>query len=177
MIVDRYRVDYMGKMKRLCLVAFMLVCSAACFAKQISFQIVQHDDSAKAVTEQSLTIEDEILNSFFDFGYIVTNSDAKVSASEVQDEKFYKNGVGEAFNGFSDYFIQISLFYERTSETITAASDLKKVSYVVTAVQTGEKISSKAMENIKLEHKKDDLKKVSASLVTEINKTLKSKKA
>jgi len=177
MIVDRYRVDYMGKMKRLCIVAALLVCSAACFAKQISFQIVQHDDSAKAVTEQSLTIEDEVLNSFFDYGFIVTNSDAKVAVSESQDEKFYKNGVGEAFNGYSDYFIQISLFYERTDETVTADADLKKVKFVVTSVQTGEKVAVKSVDNIKLEHKKDDLKKVSASLVTEINKALKSNKA
>lgn len=167
----------MGKMKRLCLIAVLLLCSAACFAKQISFQIVQHDDTAKAVTEQSLTIEDEVLNSFFDYGFIVTNSDAKVSSSEKMDEKLYKNGVGEAFNGYSDYFIQINLFYERTAETVTAAADLKKVSFVVAAVQTGEKVASKSFDNIKLEHKKDDLKKVSASLVTEINKSLKSNKA
>lgn len=167
----------MGKMKRLCILAFMLITSAACFAKQISFQIVQHDDSAKDITEQSLTIEDEVLNSFFDYGFIVTNSDAKISGSESMDEKLYKNGVGEAFNGYSDYFIQINLFYERTEETLTKASDLKKVSFIVTAAKTGEKVASKSMENIKLEHKKDDLKKISANLVTEINKTLKSNKA
>lgn len=167
----------MGKMKRICLFAAMIICSAACFAKQISFQIVQHDDSAKEVTEQSLTIEDEVLNSFFDYGFIVTNSDAKIASSDAQDEKFYKNGVGEAFNGYSDYFIQISLFYETTASTISANADLKKVAFVVASAQTGEKIASKSVENIKLEHKKDDLKKVSANLVTEITKTLKSNKA
>lgn len=164
----------MGKMKRFCIAAVLLLCTAGCFAKQISFQIVQHDESAKDVTEQSLTIEDEVLNSFFDYGYIVTNSDAKVAASDAQDEKFYKNGVGEAFNGYSDYFIQISLFYERTDETRSAASDLKKVAFVVTSAKTGVKVASKSVDNIKLEHKKDDLKKISANLVTEINKTLNS---
>ncbi len=166
----------MGK-KLFGLVATLLVCSATCFAKQISFQIVQHDESITNVSEQSYIIEDEILNSFFEYGFIVTNSQAQISTSKGSDEKLYNKGVGEAYDGFSDYFIQIDLFFERTELTTTPDSDLKKVAFSVTEAKTGKKIANKSVDNIKLEHKKDDLRKVSVNLVSEINKTLKSNKA
>ena len=75
---------------------------------------MQHDESLDSVSEDSMVIEDSVLNNFFEYGFIVTNSDAAISESKAQDEKLYKIGQGDAFNGFSDYFIQIRLYYERT---------------------------------------------------------------
>lgn len=167
----------MGNFKRFCFVILLFVCSTLCFAKQISFQIVQHDDAAEEVTESSLTIEDEILNTFFDYGFIVTNSEAKISSVNGVDEKLYKIGVGDAFNGYSDYFIQINLFYNKNEDSISIGSDLTKVNFLVASVQTGEIFADKTFNNIKLGNQKDDLKKVSSDLVLEINKVLKSKKA
>ena len=95
----------MGKLKRFWIIALLLSSGALCFANQISFQIVQHDDSMDYVSEDSLVIEDSVLNNFFEYGYIVTNSDAAISDSAGQDEKLYKIGQGDAFNGYSDYFV------------------------------------------------------------------------
>ena len=78
-----------------------------------------------------MIIEDSVLNNFFEYGYIVTNSDAAISESKAQDEKLYKIGQGDAFNGFSDYFIQIRLYYERTEETLSAASDLYEIDFSI----------------------------------------------
>ena len=100
----------MGKHKILIFSFLFLLGSAWCSARQVSFQIVQHDGPSELL-EESLTIEDEVMNNFFDYGYIVTNSDAQVSSSEKQDEKLFNTGIGEAIEGFSDYFIQIKLFY------------------------------------------------------------------
>lgn len=155
----------------------LVLTSVSAFAKQISFQVVQHDISTDAVTEQSLTIEDEVLNKFFEYGFIVTNSEAQISVSETMDEKLFKNGIGEAFNGFSDYFVQINLFYTRTENTKTANADLQKIDFAIANAKTGVKLASNSFENIKLEHKKDDLKKISSNLVNEINKALKANKA
>lgn len=155
----------------------MLFFSSLCFAKQVSFQIVQHDSATDDVTEASLTIEDEILNTFFEYGYIVTNSAAAVSSSTSQDEKLFKTGKNDAFNGFSDFFVQINLYYGRTEETITEQSDLQKVIFSITSVKTGETFDKQTMNNIKLNHTKDDLPRISADLVHAINKSLKSKKA
>jgi hypothetical protein len=101
----------MGKLKRFCILTVLLASGALCFANQISFQIVQHDDSLDSVSEDSMVIEDSVLNNFFEYGFIVTNSDAAISESQAQDEKLYKIGQGDAFNGFSDYFVQIKLYY------------------------------------------------------------------
>ena len=120
-----------GKMKRLAILFALIFCTMNCFAKQICFQVVQHDISAKDVTEQSLIIEDEILNRFFEYGYIVTNAAAQVSASDSIDETLFKSGVGEAFNGFSDYFVQINLFFDRNETTTTAKADLKKIDFAI----------------------------------------------
>ena len=168
----------MGKLKRLGILIILLCGSALCFANQISFQIVQHDDSLDSVSEDSMTIEDSVLNDFFEYGFIVTNSDAAISDSTVQDEKLYKIGQGDAFNGFSDYFIQIRLYYERTEQTLSKNSDLYEIEFSITSVKTGLKIADKTMKDIKIDRtKKNNLAKVSSELVSEISKVLKAYKA
>ncbi len=168
----------MGKLKRFCILSVLLLSGTLCFANQISFQIVQHDDNLDSVSEESMVIEDSVLNNFFEYGYIVTNSDAAVSESAAQDEKLYKIGQGDAFNGFSDYFIQIKLYYVRTDQTLTTSSDLYKIDFSITSVKTGKKIADRSIGNIKIDHtKKNNLTKVSSDLVNEISKALRAYKA
>ena len=169
----------MGKIKRFSILAILLLSGSLCFANQISFQIVQHDESLDCVSEDSMIIEDSVLNNFFEYGYIVTNSDAAISESKAQDEKLYKIGQGDAFNGFSDYFIQIRLYYERTEETLSAASDLYEIDFFFFFFKTGKKkIADKSMKNIKLDRtKKNNLVKISSDLVNEISKALRAYKA
>ena len=168
----------MGKLKRFSILAILIFCGTFCFANQISFQIVQHDESLDSVSEDSMIIEDSVLNNFFEFGYIVTNSDAAISESVAQDEKLYKIGQGDAFNGFSDFFIQIKLYYERTEETLSKNSDLYQIDFSITSVKTGKKIADKTMNDIKIDRtKKNNLVKVSSDLVYEISKALRAYKA
>lgn len=168
----------MGKRKRLSLLIILILCGSLCFANQISFQIVQHDDSLDSVSEDSMTIEDSVLNNFFEYGYIVTNSDAAISESAAQDERLYKIGQGDAFNGFSDYFVQIKLYYERSDQTLSQSSDLYKINFTITSVKTGKKIADKTMNNIIIDRtKKNNLAKVSSDLVNEISKALRAYKA
>ena len=168
----------MGNLKRLCILTVLLFGTTLCFANQISFQIVQHDDSQDSVSEDSLVIEDSVLNNFFEYGFIVTNSDAAISESKAQDEKLYKIGQGDAFNGFSDYFIQINLYYERTEETLSASSDLYEIDFSITSIKTGKKIADRSMKNLKIDRtKKNNLVKVSSDLVNEISKALRAYKA
>ena len=163
----------MGKHKILIFALLFLIGNAFASARQLAFQIVQHDGTAE-VSEQSLSLEDEVLTNFFDYGYIVTNSDAAVSDSDSQDEKLYKIGISEAIDGFSDYFIQINLFYDKLNQT-GEVPELKKIDWTITSAKTGEKIKNKSMTNIKLEHKKDAMKKLSSSLAADINSALKAK--
>ena len=168
----------MGKLKRLFILTVLLASGALCFANQISFQIVQHDESLDSVSEDSMVIEDSVLNNFFEYGFIVTNSDAAISESKAQDEKLYKIGQGDAFNGFSDYFVQIRLYYERTEQTLVNTSDLYKIDFSITSVKSGKKIADRSMKNIKIDRtKKNNLVKISADLVNEISKALRENKA
>ena len=168
----------MGNLKRLCILTVLLFGTTLCFANQISFQIIQHDDSQDSVSEDSLVIEDSVLNNFFEYGFIVTNSDAAISESKAQNEKLYKIGQGDAFNGFSDYFIQINLYYERTEETLSASSDLYEIDFSITSIKTGKKIADRSMKNLKIDRtKKNNLVKVSSDLVNEISKALRAYKA
>ena len=168
----------MGNFKRIAVFSALLLSAALCFANQISFQIVQHDDSADNVTEDSMIIEDSVLNTFFEYGYIVTNSDAAISDSESQDERLFKIGTGEAFNGFSDYFIQIKLYYERTDKTLSASSDLYKIDFTISSAKSGVKIAEKSLKNLKIDRtKKNNLSKISEDLVFQINTALKANKA
>ena len=168
----------MGKLKRLSILAVIFFCTSFCFANQISFQIVQHDESLDSVSEDSMTIEDSVLNNFFEYGFIVTNSDAAISESSAQDERLYKIGQGDAFNGYSDYFIQIKLYYERTDQTLAASSDLYEIDFSITSVKTGKMIAAKSMKDIKIDRsKKNNLVKISSDLVNEISKALKAYKA
>ena len=168
----------MGKLKKLCILSLLLISGSLGFANQISFQIVQHDDSLDSVSEDSMTIEDSVLNNFFEYGFIVTNSDAAISESAAQDERLYKIGQGEAFNGFSDYFVQIKLYYERTDNTLSQSSDLYKINFSITSIKTGKKIAEKSINDIKIDRtKKNNLAKVSSDLVNEISKALRAYKA
>ena len=168
----------MGKLKRLSILLVLLCASAMCFANQISFQIVQHDESLDSVSEDSMTIEDSLLNDFFEYGFIVTNSDAAVSVSSAQDEKLFKIGQGDAFNGYSDYFVQIKLFYEKTDQTLSGSSDLRKIDFIIASPKTGLKIAEKSIKDIKIDPgKKHNLTKISSDLVNQIHKALRENKA
>ena len=101
----------MGNFKRSILIAITLFAASFCFAKQITLQIVQHDELSDKVFESSMVVEDELLNGFFDNGFIVTNSPASVSASSLQDVNLFNTGIGDAYEGSSEYFLQIKLYY------------------------------------------------------------------
>ena len=71
--------------------------------------------------------------------------------------------------------IQIQLFFEQNDENTTTNSELKSINFIVANAATGIKIAENTLQNIKLEHKKDDLQKISSNLVFQINKILKNK--
>lgn len=162
----------MGKLKSYICILFLTVFGTACFASQISFQVIQHDAGIDSVVESSLVIEDEVLNGFFNKGYIVTNSPTEVSTSENQDETLWKTGIGEAFEGFSDYFIQIKLFYIVSEDKRNR--NISNIDWTIAAANTGIVINESSIENKLNINKKDDLRKLTLNLVSQIDKALKA---
>lgn len=158
----------MGKTKKLFLIAGLLLSVNFCFAKQISFQIIQHDERTENVSEQSLVIEDELLSSLFETGYIVTNSPTVVSDSDANDIVLYNKALGDAYEGSSDYFIQIKLFYTNA---------LKQIDWTVASVATGNKLGENSISGSVTAVDEKGMKKISSQLTSQIYDFLKKTRA
>ncbi len=149
--------------------------SSFCFAKQISFQVVQHDISDTKVNENTYAVEDELLTSFFEQGFIVTNSQAAVSTNEAQDKKLWDTGYSEAFDGSSDYFIQVVLSFSEieVSGSLKKQIAISKIDWTLTSVQNGKEIKKSFIKNNKKNSFEiEDLKSMTSLLVSEISKVI-----
>ena len=120
-----------------------LLCGVCCWGTDISFQVVQHNDVLDTVCEQTLVIEDQILDYFFNFGDIVTNEPAL--AAVVEDaEGLRKTAYAIAASGGAEYFIQLRLFYGGKGSKDPANISLKNLVYVqwtITEAASGKKIA------------------------------------
>ncbi len=161
-------------MKKSLSILVLMLCTVCCFAKQISIQIVQHDNCSEEVTEQSLVIEDNLLNGLFDEGYIVTNSPAEISTSENQDATFLKKGIGEAFEGYSDLFIQVKIYYATEDPSKPSKSYIEKVDWLLASAKTGVTIQDNTIKNEIGKSKLDELNTLSFNLLSEIKKAIKA---
>ena len=143
----------MGKTKKLLLIAGFLLCAQFCFAKQISFQIIQYDDRTQDVPEQSLVIEDELLNGLFETGYIVTNSPTISFDSSADETALYNKALGDAYDGYSDYFIQIKVYYKNA---------LNQINWSIASVTNGKKLKESVITGSVTTADEKGLKKISS---------------
>ncbi len=154
----------------------VLLMSGICFAGQISVQIVQHNLALDYVSEQSLIVEDELLNGFFDRGFIVTNSVAQVSESKEEDSELLYTGFGEAYEGSSDYFVQVKLYYDSSkNKGITDATPcpLDHIEWLMLKCSSGETLIQSSVKGSKEKPGSDDnVRAVSYSLISDIQKAL-----
>jgi len=164
----------MGKKIFSCIAAFLF--AGFCFAGQISIQVVQHNGALDYVSEQSLIVEDELLNGFFDRGFIVTNSEAKISESEETDSSLFHDGFGEAFDGSSDYFVQVKLFYDSsTNKGVQDATQcrLDHIDWVMYKVASGEILKESSVKGSGTRPGSDENIRLSTfSLIKDISKAL-----
>ena len=152
----------------------LLLGTASCFAAQVSFQVVQHNNSVDSVTEEARVVEDALIDSFFDAGYIVTNSEASLARTITDETKLWSIGMQEAVSGFSDYFVQVILeFTEMYDETINKnVMILNKAKYNISDTAYLEKLSDEELLcNLKI-NDPSDLAIISESLIYEIYKVL-----
>ncbi|MBS7260641.1 MAG: hypothetical protein KIG91_03140 [Treponema sp.] len=164
----------MGKKIVSCIATFLL--AGFCFAGQISIQIVQHNGALDYVSEQSLLVEDELMNGFFAKGFIVTNSLAQVSDSDETDADLFHTGFGEAFDGSSDYFVQVKLFYDSsTNKGVQDATQcrLDHIDWVMLNVSSGETLKTSSIKGSEKSPGSDENIRLSAaSLIKDIQKAL-----
>lgn len=135
--------------KKLFLVISALFDTAnCCFASGLTFQIIQHNDSLNEVCESAMVIEDEMLNYFFNSGYIVTNAPASVSSSIEMDDKLWKVAVNEAAGGSADVFVQVHLYFnENAGESSKVSLGLiDKISWKAQAIKSGRILEESSMK-------------------------------
>lgn len=164
----------MGTIKKIILAFGLLMFSSFCFGQQISFQIVQHDETSKEVTEQSYSVEDKLVEMFFENGYIVTNSPTVAVNSEAETEKMWKTGLKEAKDGYSNFFVQINLYYTAEKISSKGTALLKKADWSLVYAKTGE---SKAKNTVTSKESLDvdkDLYFLVSDIFTEIKKAIKA---
>ena len=121
----------------LMILSFLLLNVISLYGLNVSILIFQKDGIDK-VSESSRVFENQIMNTLFDYGHIVTNE--TISLYENYDMASV-NGFNAAVDGFMDYFVEIKLEYDISqSKNPEAVSleNLKSVDYVIKKVSTGE---------------------------------------
>lgn len=161
----------MGNVRKFFLGFSFLIFSEFCFCQQLSFQIVQHDTSSDDVTEQSFIIEDQLVEMFFENGFIVTNSPTVSSSSETQDETFWKTGLKDAKDGFSDYFVQIKLYFSKKNKD-DGKSILNKAEWTLVSAKNGKELKKSTVKTPKSADINEDLYLVTENIFSEIKKAI-----
>lgn len=116
------------------------------FCGSLNFQIVQVSSKLSEVSETTLVVEDELMNYFFDCGFIATNSPAAVSNNEEKTEKLYKAAYAESLDGGAEFFVQINLIMSNSvseEEKSPALGSINKVNWKLVSLKTGKVIENK----------------------------------
>lgn len=156
----------MGKIRHLFFIFVVFLLASNCFAEQISFQVVQHDKRFKEVTDEVLSVEDELLTRFFEKGFIVTNSPAVISESKNQTDLLWSKGLGDAFEGSSDFFVQVNIYLAEVEESeIKKDIIIDRVDWILANALNGETIESGSLNKIN---------NISNDIISSINKVIKA---
>jgi hypothetical protein len=169
----------MGK-KQFAVIVLIFLFTVSSWSVELSFQIVQHNNVQEKVCEQTLVIEDEVLDYFFSRGNIVTNEPA-AAVKDGGDESVWKTAFAGAAAGGSQYFVQLRLYYDTAASTnpeAVALSNLDYVTWTITDVLSGKTLSDMKATVDKSALGKDDtdsVREYAAKIAEQIQKTLKVK--
>ena len=110
------------------LAAFLIsvFCVSSAAAKSIGIQVIQKNGALNEVHSSSYLIEESVLDSFFDYGYIVSNSPVCISNGS-NDESNERKTLNEAFEGQLDYVIFITVSYKAEGSTNPQADYLTNI--------------------------------------------------
>lgn len=113
-------------------------------ASAISFQVVQEDSTQSKIRGSSYKIEDELMNYFFNSGYIVTNSQTVIAEDSEDKKQAYKKAFNEAVDGQCDFIITVNVLYKNESSLspeLILLSNIKDIEWEIVDINTGKKIA------------------------------------
>jgi len=128
-----------------CSAVMGIFAASSLFASAISFQVVQHDKSQDKIRLSSYQIEGDLMEYFFNAGYIVTNSPTVIANSDEDDKKEYTKSIKSAEEGECDYFVTLLTDYNVANSTgpeQSLLSNIHEISWRVIDIATGKEIAS-----------------------------------
>lgn len=163
-------------MKRfLFLICFGFLSIFSGFAKEVTMQVLQHGGNTENVSETALLLEDELMNSFFNAGYIVTNEPASMSYSDNDDKKFGQNLIKMSSTSGGDYVVQVIIFLDTeksTSPESVRLVDIDKIEWNITRINSNIKKNGTHKGPSNFDSKNNSMRNYIASVVSTIVKDL-----
>ncbi len=163
--------------KRLAAAAAAVLGAVSGWCGSLSFQIVQHSDSMDEVCQAALAVEDEILNYFYEAGYIVTNAPAEISVSAAGDRKLWASAFSDAAYGSFDDFVQICLDFEDGGRTAggMSAGRIRSVSWKAVAVASGRVLEegSSAIKDTGFDGGEDSVREFASGFAAHLRRIIK----
>lgn len=129
----------------------LMALSASAYAESVTIALAQNAQAPAVALEMSRTIEDEILNDYFDGGHIVSNMPIAMEGSSFKKKNF---SVKEAAFGYSDYVIAVYLEYGpdeiKDEEKKTSYAELRSIVWRVVLVSSSKVVDEKTIDATKL---------------------------
>ncbi len=110
----------------------------------------------------------------FENGFIVTNSPSVSSESDEQDSSLFNSALGDALDGFSDFFVQMKVYYFPRTGTLSDNAEIESIEWSVSNTNDGKKIAGKKIANIQKINKSNDTILVAGKVISEIISAIKS---
>jgi hypothetical protein len=171
----------MGKKLFFAVLSGLLFLPVGGFSKELLFQIVQYDKAASVVSETALVFEDEMLDYFFNAGFVVTNIPAVRAESAEDDTDGSKKLFEEAASDGSYAAVQIKVYLNSTDSTNPGSvktADIVRAEWVVTNVMSGKSETGTVGRPVQPGDNKSDedsVRKYAVSVADQIRKVLEMK--
>lgn len=149
------------------------------FSGSVGIQVIQHDPYMDDVRASSETIEGVILDTFFDYGLVVSNSPIVPSRNDSRDDKDIKISLREALEGRMDLLIVVTVNYNDSASANPSSENLSNINTVTWKVIDVVTQKDIARKNYEVEaptsrgNSKDGVKKYASDVAWDILAALK----
>lgn len=116
-------------------------------ASTVTVAVAQNEVAPEIALETSSLIEDEIMGSLYDEGYIVSNNDISLVGTAYADPSF---GIKDATEGFSDYLIAVLVEYAeeavKDAERQIVYAEIRAVTWRLVRLSDGKVLAERVVD-------------------------------
>ncbi|MCQ2610169.1 MAG: hypothetical protein MJ169_00335 [Treponema sp.] len=145
-------------MRKLCIASMLCLLALNCIhakTKSFSLQVIQKN-GPQIIFDASYLMEQSVLDYFFEYGYIVSNTKMIVQQKNDDISSQLKQSYAEAQEGYLDYQVLMTIIFntqDSTNPESAMLSNIEKVEWEVISLTDGKKmykgymIPPKALKN------------------------------